>query len=109
RAGQTSGPPTALIRIGYLRAHVRLEEDAQRDLRLHFAVAIADLLERHVADARETLKLFQLQEIGIEPVEVPAETHLDRLLAVIGIALALERLARLSRQIVRFCHLPAFL
>src|SRR5687768_10431879 len=91
------------------RTGVRLEEDAQRQLRLHLPVAIVDLLKIHVGDARDARQLFELQQVRVEPVEVAAQAHLDRLLAVVGAALALERLDGLGLQRVLLGHLPDLL
>src|SRR5438876_1575896 len=83
-----------------------LEEDAQGELGLHLAFLAADLIEVQLVDPGETRQLLQLQQEVIEPVEVPAEAHLDRLLAIGGAALALHRLDGPGRELVLLRHVP---
>src|SRR5689334_19860909 len=99
----SSSPVAPLVAVGLVSgrrdaraARVGLEEDAERQLGLHRPVAVGDLVQGHVRDAGDAIHLLELLEEHVEAVEVARQAHLDRLLAVVGRTLALERLDRLG-------------
>src|SRR3712207_4704570 len=108
-SGQAEPALGGLPRRARGAAVLRLEEDAQDELGFHLALAAVDLVQAQLVHAGEPRQPLELQQELVEPVEVAAEAHLDRLLAVGGAALALHGLDGLGRELVLLGHVPDLL